>query len=245
MLFNKTESKATGRTNHEFTAVLTRMSNEYALQVLDAIADNEDEYRELVEESRTNSNLLADIIEKSKVLEGESFDEYELDNEEAIKIMKSQQSKRSRLKSKGTETFEGYKTYLSAFIGETIIRTIADIKRASSGPRGRFSYEPYTEEELIEFKENQHRLASALRNLQSRKCILKKEDSEEAAAKIEQLIIKEDQLKQHRDSSQLTSKSQFYTKIVEHMEAIGDISELKVKEAREALQVIASIIDEV
>lgn len=91
-------------------------------------------------------------------------------------------------------TLHNYKTLMSAAVAEYIIRATID-KPKQSRARREGIYE-YTDEELAIFAEDQDDLRREIRNLQSKKSIMKsKEDFDEGGTEWEALLKVEAQLK--------------------------------------------------
>jgi hypothetical protein len=109
-------------------------------------------------------------------------------------MLKSQQSKRSRLKGK-VITLEVYRQLMNAAVCEAFIRHEFDKPKAHGGPHMGGSVE-FSPEALEELRLDQDKLGKAIRNVQSKKSIEKGKDGfDPNSDKWQQLLIVEDQLK--------------------------------------------------
>lgn len=120
--------------------------------------------------------------------------------DDAEKMIKSQQSKRSRAKSK-VMTQENYRTMMVGAIAENLIRIHCNIERKSVGHNGGNAKDVnYTEEQLAAYKADRDKCAKEIRNLQSKKSIMKsKADFDEQSDAYQGLLVAEVTLKAIRD----------------------------------------------
>lgn len=157
------------------TAQLTAIANEVANAVLKTSTEHLDEYLDLLNASKENHGAMDQLIDRAYDLTtvDASFLK-ELDNDTIEGMLKSQQSKRSRAKS-AVMTMDNYKTMLIGAISEKLIRLIIDKPKQAMNRKFSSSLE-FTEAELAEFAADQNLLRKELRNIQSRKSIMKAKD---------------------------------------------------------------------
>jgi hypothetical protein len=87
-------------------------------------------------------------------------------------MLKSQQSKRSRAKSKAM-TLDNYTTLLTAAIAEDIIREIYNKPKSAGGFHRAAGTVDYTIDQLQALHDDQEALRKEIRNVQSKKSIMK------------------------------------------------------------------------
>lgn len=183
-------------------------------QKLEADKDNAELIAEH-EEAEKQLNSLSALLENSKkdhaVMDTLVTTYYDLQSvdcsildkistDDAEKIVKSQQSKRSRAKSK-VMTQENYRTMMVGAIAENLVRINKNIERKSVGHAGGNAKDVnYTEEQLAAYKADRDKCAKEIRNLQSKKSIMKsKADFDEQSAAYQALLNAEKVLKAIRD----------------------------------------------
>lgn len=118
----------------------------------------------------------------------------ELDEATLDGMLKSQQSKRSRCKSKEM-TADNYKSMMTAAIAEGLIRLASGKEKGSTGGRasGDVAYSP---ERLAQLAADQEALRKEIRNVQSKKSIMKsKAGFSETDDRWQALLVAEAQLK--------------------------------------------------
>lgn len=221
------------------TAQLTALSTEIANNILKAIESNLDEYEELFTASKTNQNAMDTLISSAFDLASVDLTFIkELDEETVNGMLKSQQSKRSRAKKKPM-TMDNYKTMLVGAIGEQLIRVAIEKPKQSSGRR-MGTATGYTEEQLQALAADQNLLRKEIRNLQSRKSIMKsKDDFDENSDAWKNLLEIEESLKAIRTVIKPdTTKAQLVTLLAD-----VDISQLKAAEAKALLEKAAGILN--
>lgn len=127
-----------------------------------------------------------------------------IDSKTADGMLKSQQSKRSRLKSKPM-TEDNFRNLVTAAIAEQLLRDVYDKPKHSSGGN-RKATAGYTEEELELLAADQEALKKAIRNVQSKKSIAKaKAGFDPQSDYWLQLCETEEQLKARRVTAQRKS----------------------------------------
>lgn len=227
------------------TAQLTSTSSEIANKILQVIDADYDNYKELVAESKIDSNAMDKLI-------ASTFDLSEVDieflkelNEDVIDgMLKSQQSKRSRAKSK-TMTLDNYRTMLTGAIAENLLRLAANKPKSAGGFRRAPGDVEFTDEQLAEMAEDQERVRRELRNIQSKKSIMKrKEGFTEEDEHWQKLLTAEEQLKSIRISSG-PSRTVFVDETKDSLrELIGDVdpTALKASESKEMLAKVKALL---
>ena len=157
------------------TAQLTAVASEVASSIIKTVTDNINDYEELFKASNESHSALDQLIDRAYDLTAIDVSYLKaLDNDTIDNMLKSQQSKRSRAKS-AVMTLDNYRTMLIGAVCEKILRvTFAKPKQAMNR---RFSSSlEFTEAELAEFAADQNLLRKELRNIQSRKSIMKAKD---------------------------------------------------------------------
>lgn len=181
------------------TVELTNLASSYAVAIIKAMDENAEEYAERIKLSTIDSTaldniideLLPDVEDKADFLK--ELDNYTIDN-----MLKSQQSKRSRAKSK-TMTLDNYKTLMTAAIAERLIRDVTGREKSASNRGVKAGIVDYTGSQLEEFAADQERLRREIRNIQSKKSIMKsKADFDESDERWIALLKAERQLKDLR-----------------------------------------------
>lgn len=184
------------------TAQLTSVSSTIANDILKVMNDNFDDYKELVAKSKTEHSAMDQLIAKAYDLSLvdieflKQLDEATLDN-----MLKSQQSKRSRSKSK-VMTMDNYRSMMIGAIAENLIRLVTGKSKSAVGNRHAAGAVEYTAEELEVLANDQDKLRKEIRNVQSKKSIMKsKEGFSEADDRWQALLVAEEQLKNLRVDS--------------------------------------------
>ena len=203
-MFNTTESNetTTNARNLAGTAQLTTVANELVAECIKKLNDNLDEYREDFEASKHDHNAMDALL--AKLIDYDTVDvEFIKELEEATVdgMLKSQQSKRSRAKSKAM-TLDNYKSMMAGAIAENLIRKATGKVKSAGGARRMSGSVDFTAEQLEELKEDQDRLKKEIRNVQSKKSIMKsKADFSEEDPRWQALLVAEEQLKAIRVST--------------------------------------------
>lgn len=225
------------------TAQLTAISAQYASGMINEMEANIDDYREKLQASTKDMNLLDALIEELvdvPAVETEFLKE--IDDETIEGMLKSQQSKRSRTKSK-VMTLDNYKNLVTAAIAEHIIRDVCNKPKMHGGPR-RAGKVDYTPAELEFYEANQDELKKEIRNIQSKKSIMKsKEGFDETDERWLALLKAEQMLKDLRVGGATTVVEVDTTKnsLIELMEDVV-IDELKADEAVDLLKAIEELL---
>ena len=225
------------------TAELTRVSSSYASDMIQYMDANIEEYREKLQQSTKDMTLLDSLIEDIvQIDDAEVSFMLDIDEETVEGMLKSQQSKRSRTKSK-VMTLENYKNLVTAAIAEHIIRVTCDKPKMHGGPR-RAGKVDYTPAELEYFEANQDELKKEIRNIQSKKSIMKsKEGFDETDERWLALLKAEQMLKDLRVGGSTTVIEVDTTKnsLSELMSGVA-IDELLADEAIDLLKKIEELL---
>lgn len=234
---NKTTT--VGRQGLSQTAHLTDVSEQQAKALLAAVNNDPSTFTDRVKQSMTDNSVLDKLIDElsditsidTEFLAGTADDELE-------RMLKSQQSKRSRSRAK-TMTAENYMSLVTAAISENILRSVMKKEKNSVGG-GRRSDVGYSDEELQELAADSEKLAKAIRNVQSKKSIAKsKAGFDENSDGWKQLLEVETQLKDLRGTTTPanTKASVTVSKITDLIGNI-DIETLKSADSKEILRQI-------
>jgi hypothetical protein len=185
------------------TARLTTLAEGIAQQVFaTATADFENFEGRLMASQKSHDamdDLIADCYDLGNLLAEGQLQFLESESEEEIeKMIRSQQSKRSRAKSK-VMTQENYLTMMTGAVAENLLR-LAGGKPKSSGGGAVMGDVGYSHEDLEQLAQFPEELKKAIRNVQSKKSIMKsKAEFDPMNPRWQQLLVAEQQLKEVRD----------------------------------------------
>lgn len=176
-LFTAEAKETKGKRALSGTAEMTANAEVVVNNILEALSNNYDSHAETFEQSKVDAYamdmLISEFTNNFEDVEVGFLDKY---GEDELKAMlKSQQSKRSRAKSKDM-TMDNYKAMMNAAVCELMIRTFTG--KAKTRVAGRGS-NMYTSEFLKSMAEDQHELRRELRNVQSKMCIFRKKHPED------------------------------------------------------------------
>lgn len=230
------------------TAELTNLSTELATAIIKAMDANAEEYAERIKLSTIDSNALDAIIDEllPQVEDKADFlkelDDFTIDN-----MLKSQQSKRSRAKSK-TMTLDNYRTLMTAAIAERLIRETTGRTKAAGHRGAKAGIVDYTVAQLEEFAADQAKLRREIRNIQSKKSIMKsKADFDEFDERWQSLLRAERQLKDLKvggSTERIIEVDTTKNELAEMLAGI-DISKMNSKDAHELLaQIQQSVVEQ-
>lgn len=235
---NTNESTATSARNLAGTAQLTSIANTIAQDLIKRIGDETETYGEQFENSKTDNNAMDALINLMidlSTVEAEFLKE--LDEDTLNSMLKSQQSKRSRSKNK-VMTIDNYRNLMSGAVSELLIRQATGKAKSSMGYRRAPGSVEYTAEELEMFKNDQEALKREIRNVQSKKSIMKsKADFTEEDERWGRLLAAEETLKGMRVGGGV--KTVVVDKTGEQLKAeLGDkdIDSLKAADAKALLK---------
>jgi hypothetical protein len=181
------------------TARLTQLATEIANRVFQEATDDLNEFAPAIKASQKSHDAMDDLIGEIVDLGAVDVDFLKSVSEEELeKMIRSQQSKRSRAKSKAM-TQENYMTMMTGAVAEQLLRLVAGKPKSSGGGTvmGEIGFSAEDLEKLAEYPED---LKKAIRNVQSKKSIMKsKVDYDPQSARWLQLVRAEQQLKEVRD----------------------------------------------
>lgn len=228
------------------TAQLTNVASNIAQGIIEIINENIEEYADDIKKSQVDNNAMDKLIEDINPLNDVDVEFLkQIDDATLDGMLKSQQSKRSRCKSKAM-TLDNYKALMTGAIAENLIRiATGKEKNAGIGRRVAGAVE-YTIEQLQELEADQEKLRKEIRNIQSKKSIMKsKADFDENDERYQSLLKVEQQLKDMRIGS--TSHIVEVDKVrdtLSEMLAEVDIQALKAAECKELLESIVAVVFE-
>lgn len=246
-MFNATETNEATANARSLagTAQLTAVANELVAQCIKTLNDNLDEYREDFEASKHDHNAMDKLL--AKLIDFDDVDvEFikELDESTVDGMLKSQQSKRSRAKSKAM-TMDNYKSMMAGAIAENLIRKATGKAKSAGGARRMSGSVDFTAEQLEELREDQERLKKELRNVQSKKSIMKsKADFTEEDERWQALLVAEEQLKSIRvatGGTKVVKVDETKDKLAEMLSDL-DPSSLKAADSKEMLARIKELL---
>lgn len=236
------EATTVGTRGLSGTAQLTSIASNIANEILQVMNADIESYVADIKASQSDNNAMDNLIEKVHPL-AETDVEFlkELDDETIEGMLKSQQSKRSRCKSKAM-TMDNYKALMTGAIAENLIRLATGKEKHSSGPRRMAGSVDYTIEQLQMLGEDQEKLKKEIRNIQSKKSIMKsKADFDESDERYQALLRAEQQLKDMRVSgSNIVEVDTTKNALTDLVQGV-DIHNLKAAEAKELLERIAGL----
>lgn len=175
-LFTADAKETKGKRALSGTAEMTTNAEVVVNSVLEALSNSYDDHAELFEQSKVDANAMDMLISEFTNNFDVDVDFLEKYDEDELKAMlKSQQSKRSRSKSKDM-TMDNYKAMMNAAVCELMIRKHTGNAKTRTAGRGS---NMYTDEFLNSMAEDQHELRRELRNVQSKMCIFRKKHPED------------------------------------------------------------------
>jgi hypothetical protein len=217
------------------TAELTQRANAVAKGILKDILEDSS-YHAAIKESQKSNDAMDNLIESQVSINQLSDFLNEADMNEIEKMLKSQQSKRSRLKGKAM-TLENYTSLMTAGVAELMLRSAGNIEK------GRTTFARagvgYSDEALQELAADQEALAKAIRNVQSKKCIAKgKAGFDPTADEFQEILHVENQLKALRVGGTGTT----VIKVKNMLPVEEDLESMSSEDAKALLIKIASQI---
>ena len=246
-LFNEaTSSEATaGARSLAGTAQLTNLATTIANDIMKKVNDNFEDYKELVAKSKTDHSAMDQLIARAydlKTVDVEFLKD--LGDATIESMLKSQQSKRSRSKSK-VMTMDNYRTMMVGALSENLIRIAANKPKSAVGNRHASGKVDYTAEELEALAADQDKLKKEIRNVQSKKSIMKsKEGFSEEDERWLALLVAEEQLKGLRvDSVKVVTVDTTKTALAEMLGDV-DVSNMKAADAKKLIEQAMSLLKE-
>jgi len=226
------------------TADLTRISADIAREILRRAEADPEKFADKIVESQRSHDAMDVLIKETYDLTTVNIDFLKNESEEVIdRMIKSQQSERSRAKSKEM-TLENYLTMLTGAVAENLLRIAANKPKSAGGGGARRDTVRYSDEELEMLKSNPEALKKAIRNVQSKKSIYKaKADFDETSERWKELLEVEAQLKALRDGQTIEAEKAIEkTNQLEEMLATVDFNNLKATDAKELLASIKGML---
>ena len=227
------------------TAELTNVAHAAAIKMMNAMEANIEIYTPRIQKSATDSKELDALLDE--LLDYHIEDDSILRNlsdEQVESMLKSQQSKRSRSKSKAM-TLDNYITLLTAAIAEDILREIYNKPKSAGGFHRTAGSVDYTIEQLEALGNDQEALRREIRNIQSKKSIMKsKADFDESDPRWHALLKAEQQLKDLRVGGRSgvvevdTTKNALSALLVDK-----DISKMSKAEMQDLIEKTAQLIN--
>ena len=225
------------------TAQLTSVSNNLVASTLITLNGDFAQYKETFEASKADHNSMDKML--SQLINFAEVDvEFlkELPDDVTEGMLKSQQSKRSRSKGK-VMTMDNYKAMMSAAIAENLIRTATGKAKSSGGANRQSGTVEFSEERLAELAADQEQLKKELRNVQSKKSIMKtKADFSEEDDRWQALLVAEAQLKGIRVVRERVIKVDDNKNLLESKHEGIDFEHLKADDSKALLAQIAELI---
>jgi acetolactate synthase regulatory subunit len=226
------------------TAELTKISTEIAREILKRAEADAEKYQQLILDSQKSHDVMDKLINEIYDLTTVDIEFLKAESEEVLdRMIKSQQSKRSRAKSKEM-TLENYLAMLTGAVAENLLRIAANKPKSAGGGGARRGTVTYSEEELEAFKNDPEALRRALRNVQSKKSIYKsKADFDPKSERWQELLKAEEQLKAIRDGQTIEAEKAIEkTSQLEEMLATVDLNDLKAADAKNMLENIKQML---
>ncbi len=226
------------------TANLTRISTDIAREIIKRAEVDAEKYQTKIIESQQSHDAMDALINEIYDLTTVDIEFLKAESEEVLgRMIKSQQSKRSRAKSKEM-TLDNYITMLTGAVAENLLRIAANKPKSAGGGGARRGTVTYSEEELEAFKNDPEALKRAIRNVQSKKSIDKsKADWDPESKRWQELLKTEEQLKAIRDGQTVEAEKAIEkTSQLEEMLASVDTKDLKAADAKAMLDSIKQML---
>ena len=242
ILATSNTTTAQGPRGLDGTQRLTECAGSMALAFISAVEVSDVTDEQLLQAVKSNDKFDALIRSLIDVELGADDEQYflELGNDFAAKALKSQQSKRSRLKNKPLTSIN-FRNLTTAACAEIILRDLFGLEKHAGGAGSRRGSIGYTDAELDELAADQEALKRALRNVQSKKSIMKSKagfDPESAAW--QELLETEAQLKERRVKSARTRTVRVDETKSALTDLLADVDTSKLNK-QQLLELIASV----
>lgn len=246
-MFNATENNETtsNARNLAGTAQLTSVANELVAKCISELNDNLDTYRDEFAASQKDHSAMDALL--AKLIDFDTIDvEFikELDETVVDGMLKSQQSKRSRAKGK-VMTMDNYKSMMSGAIAENLIRKATGKVKSAGGARRMSGSVDFTAEQLEALQADQEQLKKELRNVQSKKSIMKsKADFSEEDERWQALLVAEEQLKSIRVSTgrtQVVKVDETKEKLAEMLSEV-DTDHMRTSDVKDMLAQVKALL---
>jgi hypothetical protein len=240
----KVSNNTKGGNQLSSTANLTRISEDIAKEIMKRAEADAEKFQQVILDSQQSHDIMDELIKETYDLTSVDIDFLKKETADVLdRMIKSQQSKRSRAKSKEM-TFENYLSMLTGAVAENLLRIAANKPKSAGGGGARRGTVTYSEEELEAFKNDPEALKRAIRNVQSKKSIDKsKADWDPESERWQELLKTEEQLKAIRDGQTVeVEKAVKTTNQLEEMLASVDPKDLKATDAKEMLDSIKQML---
>ncbi len=243
---NNNQENATNTRTLSGTQELTRISGNIAINIIRSMEEQIDVYRERIAKSANDSKEMDKLLDEFKPWVDIDEDNIlrNLDDDTVEGMLKSQQSKRSRTKSKAM-TLDNYTTLMTASIAESILRELYNKPKQAAFGNRRGGTVDFTPAQLEALEADQEALRREIRNIQSKKSIMKsKADFDEASEQWAALLKAEQMLKDLRvGGSHATVVEVDHTKNkLEEMLGEVDLEHLKAADSKELLNAIKDML---
>lgn len=245
VLFESRDPKVTFGAANQLanTAQLTATATKVANEILEVLRKRGNEMAAQIEASQESHDAMDDLINDIYPLHELNLSFLERINDEEIeKMLRSQQSKRSRAKSK-VMNLENYKTMMTGAIAENLLR-MASGKAKNTGSGVVMQDIGFSAEDLEKLAEFPEDLKKAIRNVQSKKSIMKhKSDFDPTSPRWLQLIAAEQQLKEIRDTGNaaLSEEARNALAAQKHVEEVLSNVDTETMSAEEAKAMLDSL----
>lgn len=222
------------------SALVKATATALAGKIMAKIPQGDEQYLALIKASQTSTAAMDDLVKQEcgSDLNIESVAQF--DHEEAAKILKSNQSNRSRRKNMAM-TQSNYVELLTAAIAEHIIRESCDMHKSATGFGGgvRQSIE-INEETVAQLANDQEALGKAIRNIQSKKSTYKAKNADRDYENDEawlQLLEQERMLKAARKTTPAGRKGVSIKKALQFIfDGVGNTAELGKDESHAIIE---------
>lgn len=242
---SNTNQEVSNRGNQlDSTANLTRISTDIAREILKIAEADAERFQQKIVDSQQSHDIMDELIDETYNLTTVDIEFLKAEGEEVLdRMIKSQQSKRSRAKSKEM-TLDNYITMLTGAVAENLLRIAANKPKSAGGGGARRGTVTYTEEELEALANDPEALKRAIRNVQSKKSIDKsKADWDPESERWLELLEAEEQLKAIRDGQTVEAEKAIEkTSQLEEMLASVDPKDLKAADAKDMLESIKQML---
>lgn len=230
------------------TARLTAIATEITNSIMNTVSTDVEKYQAKIAESQKSHDAMDALIAECYDLSAVDIEFLKAESDDTLdKMIRSQQSKRSRAKSKAM-TMDNYKAMMIGAVAENLLRMAANKPKSAGGSSARATDVCYSEDELQRLAADQEALKRAIRNVQSKKSIMKsKADFDENSDRWQQLLVAEEQLKAIRTGGTVAvdpelQKAAEDKKKIEEMLAAADVNSLKAADAKSMLEAIKEML---
>lgn len=236
------EAAAVGTRGLSGTAQLTSIASNIAASILNTMNANIEEFADDIKASQRDNGAMDALIERVHPLANVDVEFLKEIDEDTIEgMLKSQQSKRSRCKSKAM-TMDNYRALMTGAIAESLIRLATGKEKHAGGPRRMAGSVDYTIEELERLADDQEALRREIRNVQSKKSIMKsKADFDESDERYQALLKAEQQLKDLRVSGSNIVEVDATKNALTEILGGADVHNMKAADAKALLERIMGL----